>query len=274
MSWCAVAGFIAAQSARSAYQTNIKNCVVHSFEKRQAAYLRARARLAGVPGERAPLLARLINGNRVAGEEWDSLTLAEAALVGEERRLLGLDWDRRSLQPLRRDDAPALVTAGGGAATELWREDNPSVVWRAYHRWLTVLEAVTHESAFNLVPLPRIRASHLTIDTTLLGALMRQAGLTDLLRDDFSAERDLHWRSVFKLTGLRGDLSEDRRFCFAHLVKTDGVSLSIHFQAPRTDAERAAHAASNRWAKRLAAVEAAKQRRLRNASGENVRLLS
>lgn len=143
--------------------------MVHAFEPRQAAYLRARAKLDGIPAARVPLVRRFVNGNRVTAKERGSLTLAEVALVGGERRLMGLDWDPRS-------------RVGAEQPHERWRKANTDTVWRAYHRWLTVLEAVDHESAFALVPLPKIRASHIAIDTKLLHALMRKAGLTSLLR--------------------------------------------------------------------------------------------
>lgn len=236
-------GTIAAQSARSGYKTNIENCLVHAFEKRQAAYIRARCKLDGIWNLRWKLVQRLINGRNVKTEEKLSLTLEEVALVGQERRLLGLDWDRAS-------------RSGADKVTESWRKSNADTVWRAYHRWLTVLEALDHEKGFAMVPMPKIRASHIAIDTTLLHAMMTQAELINVDLKAFTAQRDIHWHSAFKLIGLRSN-----RFAFAHLVKSDGVSLSVHFQAPRTAKEEAAHSAADRWAKKLAAIKAARLRR-------------
>ena len=231
------------QAARSGVQTNLKNCIVHSFDPRQTRFVKEWLAERGAATTRGFLLRRAINGHPTSADERLTLTPWECEFVAAERRAMGMDWDRATKR-------------GVETVTEAWRKRNPTVVLECFGRWLDALEARPGAKLFSIVPLPRIRASHIPVDTTVLWNLMRKAGETTLSREAFHSDRDAQWRRAFELGGLRSN-----RFEFAHRVVLDGVSLSVHFQAPRTAEETARAAAEDRWAKKEAAAATARAKK-------------
>ena len=137
----------------------------------------------------------------------------------------------------------------------------------AYHRWTGYLQSRDFKS-FTVLPLGRIRAKHVDIDTvTLFGLLYEKPrGSTDTqkdARDAFSALRDDHWNSVFRIRGLRNT------FQFAHMVTTDGVSASFHFTRPMTPEELVDKEASSKAGKARAAAEKRRVAALEKAMKKN-----
>jgi hypothetical protein len=247
-------GPIALQNARSNYQTIVKNSLVEAFEPRQKRFIRAWCTLNGIDHKkRALLLLRMINGNRVLQEELATLTTEEVSFVSEERILLHQDWNHRA-------------RSGTTKITDTWKSKNVNLVVKAYTRWLTLIEGQKWVKRFSILPLSKIRSSHLAIDNKLLYPLMKKVKATDASNNaSFDDDIDRWWNKAFDLTKLR-----DNRFMFAHRIVTDGVSVSIHFQATRTVEEEMSSAAEDKWAKRLAQAEAAKIRKEMQA--ENVKV--
>jgi hypothetical protein len=161
------------------------------------------------------------------------------ALIRSERSLLGLEADDTR-------------------STSVFRKENVHFVIVAYHRWTSFLQRHDFKS-FTVLPLGRIRAKHVDIDTKTLFGMLYSAR-TGATRDEavaafFELKTD-HWHSVFRLDGLRNT------FDFAHMVTTDGVSASFHFQRPYTVTEKETNKERSAQGKRDAANAKQREKRL------------
>ena len=85
---------------------------------------------------------------------------------------------------------------------------------------------------FSLVPVCKVRAHFVHVDTSVLNGLLREVGLVGKASslDKFSAVADAQWRSVFAIDRLQG-----RNNQFTGTIQTDGVSICVHFKRPKND---------------------------------------
>jgi hypothetical protein len=81
---------------------------------------------------------------------------------------------------------------------------------------------------FNIIPVCTVKSHFITIDSTSLHGVMKDAGLVDCGEKEFLSLKDEHWKSFLQLDRLRGALSE-----FTGTIETDGVALCTHFQKPK-----------------------------------------
>ena len=83
---------------------------------------------------------------------------------------------------------------------------------------------------FNIVPVCQIKAHFMTIDTSVLFGILKDAKVIDKKLDfeTFDGLRDEQWHSTFKIPKLRGNNN-----IFGDNVQTEGVSMCMHFQRPK-----------------------------------------
>ena len=90
-------------------------------------------------------------------------------------------------------------------------------------------EAHDNIKIFNIVPICKIRAHFMTIDTDALFGILKDAKLIakDLKYETFYEMRHDHWHATFKISKLQG-----KDNVFGENIQTDGVSMCMHFQRP------------------------------------------
>jgi hypothetical protein len=76
---------------------------------------------------------------------------------------------------------------------------------------------------FDLVPICRIRAHFITIDSYVLYGLLKEVGLVECNETVFVSMADEHWRSTFCI----GKLENGNR-TFTKTMDSDGISLCLH----------------------------------------------
>ena len=86
-----------------------------------------------------------------------------------------------------------------------------------------------------IAPINTIKSHFITIDTSVLHALMKEAGLIsrELNYSDFDSISMDHWMSLFNIDSLVG-----KGKTFTRTIDTDGVSISVHYMRPKTVLEK------------------------------------
>ena len=78
---------------------------------------------------------------------------------------------------------------------------------------------------FNILPICRIKAHFITIDTSVLYGIMKEVGLTKSSLTTFLELGTEQWNSIFKTTLVKG------KYCkFTGTMDTDGVAANFHFK--------------------------------------------
>ena len=89
----------------------------------------------------------------------------------------------------------------------------------------------THDiKLFNIVPINKIKSHNITIDTSVLFGIMKDAELIkkDLTIKDFDAMEQ--WKSILKFEKLAG-----KECVFTGTINTDGITLCTHFKRPKKE---------------------------------------
>ena len=86
------------------------------------------------------------------------------------------------------------------------------------------------KKTFNMVPITSIKSHFISIDTSVLWGILKDAGIVSCSLAVFDVLRVDHWRSAFDLSKIVGGSHN-----FTHLVETDGISICVH-QTKMTEA--------------------------------------
>lgn len=97
----------------------------------------------------------------------------------------------------------------------------------------------------NLLPICGIKTHFITIDTSVLYGVLRDAGYIDKTcsQTTFAAMGKDHWKSVFKLSRIAGSACT-----FTGTVDTDGTAACFHFTRPKTSLAVAGEATKKKMA--------------------------
>lgn len=82
---------------------------------------------------------------------------------------------------------------------------------------------------FKVTPLASIRRHFITIDADVLYGIMKECNLVECNIKTFSPLAKEHWESILKVKRLQG-----RNNVFTGTMQSDGVSICVHFQRPKT----------------------------------------
>jgi hypothetical protein len=82
---------------------------------------------------------------------------------------------------------------------------------------------------FKVTPLASIRRHFITMDADVLYGIMRDCNLIECNLKTFSPLAKEHWESIMKIKKLQG-----KNNVFTGTVQSDGVSICVHFQRPKT----------------------------------------
>lgn len=130
-----------------------------------------------------------------------------------------------------------LGLAPGTRITDEWLEmpDNLPRLMRLYVYLNRHIAAAPQAKLFCLVPVCKVRAQFVHVDTSVLNGLLKEVGMVReaaALDDTFSAMADAQWKSVFAIDRLEG-----RNNKFTGTIQTDGVSICAHFKRPMNETD-------------------------------------
>lgn len=191
------------------YGTNLKNSLWVNFPSRVKTFVKRFQELEKLTDDERVMMWYQIMG-------WDSSRLDVGNIfpmrecvwraVTEHRRILGVE-----------------------TVTKEWIEhkDNYSTLLK-YNVLLNRYYQEQNLSTFNIIPVCTVRSHFITIDSTSLHGVMKDAELIDCGEKEFLSLKDEHWKSLLQLDRLRGAVSE-----FTGTIETDGVALCTHFQKPK-----------------------------------------
>ena len=192
--------------AATQHLTNLKNALREEVDGR----VKVACRRLGLPDCEARIVRYRINGWTLPPGLGYCLPQPEEAddAVALHRRVLGLEGRDRL------DDA--------------WRDDDANLP--ALLRYSAFLNKVYHAAdnkLYNVVPVCKVRAHFIRVDTSVLYGVLRSAGIISkrVASAAFDALRDVFWSDTFDLRKIRPGGYE-----FGCSITTDGVSLCATFE--------------------------------------------
>ena len=193
-------------AAATQHLTNLKNALREDVDGR----IKAACRRLGLPVCEARVVRYRINGWTLPPRLGCCLPqpLAADDAVAVHRRVLGLE--------------------GRGRLDDAWRDDDANLP--AMLRYSAFLNKVYHaadQKLFNVVPVCKVRAHFIRLDTVGLYGVLRDAGVVgkQVAYETFDALRDVFWPDTFDLRKIRPGGYE-----FGCSITTDGVSLCATFE--------------------------------------------
>lgn len=188
------------------YQTNLKNALREELDGR----IKVACRRLGLPTEEGRVVRYRINGWTLPSGFGCCLPQPEAAdnAVSVHRRVLGLTGQGKLDDEWLRDDAnlPALLR---------------------YNVFLNKVYQAADSKLFNIVPVCKVRAHFIRVDTSVLYGVLRDAGAisTHVPWSAFDKLRDVFWPDTFDFRKIK-----PRGYEFGESITTDGISMCATFE--------------------------------------------
>jgi hypothetical protein len=89
--------------------------------------------------------------------------------------------------------------------------------------WVNRELELLHEPLFNILPISRIKAHYITLDTSCMTGLLKES---KLVKEDLKSDFDL-WDSFLDIAKIKG-----KKQTFTGTIDTDGYSVCVHFYSP------------------------------------------
>jgi hypothetical protein len=194
-------------AAAKKLSTNVKNHLVLNYQKAIKHIVYA------FPGTKEHSIAMLykINGWNEKNRTFPQLSEAMQQEISTVRNILKLSGDAK--------------------ADKVWLK-KPETLYSLIRLFVYSNRFLEREdlSLFNILPICRVKAHFITIDTTTLHGLMMRA---DMISKDcslkvFNELGKAHWESILRINKLVGKGKE-----FTGTIETDGVAVNVHFQRPK-----------------------------------------
>lgn len=186
------------------YATMFKNSLQYCFEKRQKYYIKQ-----WIQANQLDLSC--FHSIRCAVNNWKCTTPPPVEALGfiqSQRDILQPPEDGIGLQWLRNGSNHRNIVV---------------YFWRI----LQYLETFPDSKRFNLAPVHKISSHFLSVDTSILFYMMKEADLLDGVNmSTFRKERESYFQSLFEYKKLN-------RGQFTFFLETDGVSICFHFSKPK-----------------------------------------
>jgi transposase len=192
------------------YLTNVKNHLVLNFPKILKRYLYDYTPL--TRDEAVDALYKINNWTRRGSKNQIATSTATEQVVQKVRSLLGLkDKDQ---------------------TTDRWFKDTDNLkkVLKFFAFVSQIIES-KDEKLFNLLPISKIKSHFITIDTSVIKGVLKDAGLLKC-NGGGGMEREL-WDSVIKSSLVSG-----KNKTFTGTIDTDGLVANIHFTRPKNVIEK------------------------------------
>lgn len=192
------------------YLTNLKVGLREQIDGRIKVAVKRVSQLSGLSKEECRIMRYRINGWKLPPRFGTCLPQPEAAeeAIRLHRRMLGLGTGQRIDDKWLQADA---------SLPHLLR----------YYAFLNATYMFHDLKLFDVVPVCKIKAHYIQIDTSVLYGIMKDAGAIGkrVSASNFGALRDVFWAEAFSLRRIKPGGSE-----FGFSVVTDGISLCSSFQ--------------------------------------------
>ena len=193
-------------AAATQYSTNLKNALREEVDGR----IKVACRRSGLPPSEARVMRYRINGWALPPRFGCCLPQPKDAddAVSMHRRVLGLEGRDKLDDAWRKDDAnlPALLR---------------------YSAFLNKVYQAAESKLFDIVPVCKVRAHFIRVDTSVLYGVLRDAGVINkqVTSATFDTLRDVFWNDAIDFRKIK-----PRGFEFGWSVSTDGVGLCSTFE--------------------------------------------
>ena len=193
-------------AAATQYLTNLKNALREEVDGR----IKVACRRLGLPPGEACVARYRINGWTLTPRLGCCLPQPEAAdsAVSMHRRVLGLE--------------------GRDKLDDRWLEDDANLPGLLrYNAFLNKVYQAADAKLFNVVPICKVRAHYIRVDTSVLFGVLRDAGVISkqVASATFDTLRDVFWNDTFDFRKIKPG-----GFEFGGSISTDGVSLCSTFE--------------------------------------------
>ncbi len=112
------------------------------------------------------------------------------------------------------------------------KDANLPKIMRMFIHVNRMLEA-SNKKLFNILPICKIRAHFITIDTSSMIPMLKELGLLDLNVDIKNIDCKSLWESFIDVSKMK-----NTRNVFTGTIDTDGIAVNVHFKRPKIDTSK------------------------------------
>jgi hypothetical protein len=117
---------------------------------------------------------------------------------------------------------------GEGISKQWLKSKNNSHNVIRYYVLLNRFKEKNNFPTFNIIPICRLGAHFMTVDSSTLYGIMKDIKLIDCNEETYNEFSQDHWQSIINIQRLQGRDNE-----FTGSIETDGISLCTHFTRPK-----------------------------------------
>lgn len=198
-------------SGAQIYLTNLKNSLRVPLEQRIKTFLKCYQSVFNLSKDEKVFMLYKIFGWKLPKDVDEVKKQWILQCIEKHRSLLGLSDDEQlNKDYLRKSDTIEYILK--------------------YYVYLNRFYSLYKLKTFNIVPICRIKAHYITIDSSVLFGILKDADIISQSTSSTSFQSLAmdHWKSILNVVNLKGSNSE-----FTKTINTDGICICVHFQKPR-----------------------------------------
>lgn len=199
------------------YIVNLKNGFMMNFEKRLKTFLNNYQRVYGISKNERILMYYKILGWSTLPKDLKHIVLTDnlQSVVNDQRHILGLEDGTRISKSMLKNQT---------------FHKNVLRQWVFFNRFYEIHGF----KLFGIVPIARVKSTFISIDREGLYGICCDCGLlNDCTRNEFlDGLTPKYWKKLFNMDKIIKTTKHSEKV-FTEVIDTDGVSMCVHFKAPK-----------------------------------------